>query len=61
MSINQEDLMAFVIYGCVTTGSVWKFLQLNDKMIQIDDKEYYLDQLPKILGIFLESVSHYSS
>ena len=44
------------IDGCVTTGSIWKFLRLTDKLIQLDDKEYYLDQLPKILGIFMESV-----
>jgi len=46
------------IHGCVTTGSVWKFMQLSEKLIQLDDKEYYLDQLPKILGLFVESVSH---
>jgi hypothetical protein len=47
------------IHGCVTTGSVWKFMQLTEKRIQLDDREYYLDQLPKILGLFVESVSHY--
>ncbi len=47
------------IYGCVTTGSIWKFLQLTEKMIRLDEKEYYLDQMPKILGIFVESVSYY--
>jgi hypothetical protein len=45
-----------LIYGCVTTGSIWKFLQLTEKMIRLDEKEYYLDQIPKILGIFVESV-----
>lgn len=48
------------IYGCVTTASVWKFLQLTEKLIRLDDREYYLDQMPKILGIFVESVSHYN-
>ena len=47
------------IYGCVTTGSIWKFLQLTEKMIRLDEKEYYLDQIPKILGLFVESVSYY--
>nr|VFK28356.1 MAG: hypothetical protein BECKMB1821G_GA0114241_103624 [Candidatus Kentron sp. MB] len=41
------------IYGCVTTGSVWRFLQLEDNTVSLDGTEYYLDQLSKILGVFL--------
>jgi hypothetical protein len=45
------------IYGCVTTGSIWRFLKLIDKTIYLDSIEYYLDQLSKILGIFLAGLS----
>jgi hypothetical protein len=44
------------VYGCVTTGSVWRYLRLTEAGIALDSAEYYLDQLPKILGIFLASV-----
>lgn len=39
------------IYGCVTTGNVWRFLRLNDHILAIDQDEYYIKELPKILGI----------
>jgi hypothetical protein len=39
------------IYGVVTTGSQWKFLQLTEQVVSIDLKEYYLQDLEKILGI----------
>jgi hypothetical protein len=42
-----------VIYGLVTTGSIWRFLRLDEGAVVLDSVEYYLDQLPKILGILL--------
>lgn len=45
-----------VIYGVVTTGSIWKFLKLSDTTIVIDLAEYYLDSVDQILGILLHIV-----
>lgn len=45
------------VCGIVTTGSIWKFLKL-DEVLYIDIKEYYLEQLSKIMGIVL-SILHY--
>ncbi len=45
-----------IIYGAVTTGSIWKFLKLTEKTVFIDQPEYYLDQLDKVLGILLHCV-----
>lgn len=39
------------IYGCVTTGSLWQFLKLTDKTIEVDLDEYFLKNIGKILGI----------
>jgi hypothetical protein len=39
------------IYGCVTTGDVWRFLRLRDRVLLIDSEVHYLDNLPVILGI----------
>jgi hypothetical protein len=39
------------IYGAVTTGSIWKFMQLDGSVISIDLTEYYLKDVNKILGI----------
>ncbi|MBD2328279.1 hypothetical protein [Alkalinema sp. FACHB-956] len=39
------------IYGAVSTGTNWKFLKLSGSTIEIDLTEYFILQLPKILGI----------
>jgi hypothetical protein len=44
------------IYGVVTTGTNWKFLRLNDKVIEIDLNEYFISQLGKILGILISTI-----
>ena len=41
------------VYGCVTTGSVWKFLRLSGSELAIDADEYGIAQHDKILGILL--------
>ena len=42
-----------VAYGCVTSGSHWRFLNLKEKDLFIDRWEYYLDDVAKILGILV--------
>jgi hypothetical protein len=44
------------IYGCVTTGTAWKFLQLRGTVVSIDLTEYTLSQVDRILGIFVHMV-----
>ena len=39
------------IFGVVSTGSAWKFLQLEGSTLTIDVPEYYADDLPKLMGI----------
>jgi len=39
------------VFGVVSTGSAWKFLRLEGTMLTIDVSEYYIDNLPKIMGI----------
>jgi hypothetical protein len=41
-----------VIYGAVTFGFEWKFLQLIEKEVIVDIDVYYLVELPKLLGVF---------
>ena len=39
------------MYGVVSTGTAWKFLTLEANVVTIDIPEYYIDNLPKIMGI----------
>lgn len=42
------------IYGCVTTGSLWKFLKLDGKDFYIDTLEYHIQAPEKIMAILTE-------
>jgi hypothetical protein len=46
------------IYGTVTTGTQWQFLQLTDRNLDIDVTEYYLDPMDRILGILHWMIEH---
>ncbi len=45
------------IYGVVTTGTVWQFLELESETIVVDLEEYPINDLPKILGILISFIS----
>ncbi len=44
------------IYGCVTNGNQWLFLQLTDNKVLVDLDEYYINQPEKIIGIFVNLI-----
>jgi len=50
---EREGTPIHRVYGAVTTGSLWKFLKLEGPTVAIDNREYHIENLPKILGILL--------
>lgn len=48
---EQEKESIPRIYGCVTTGTEWQFLILEESNILIDSKRYYIDNLNILLGV----------
>lgn len=54
---NHSKGLSQTIYGVVSTGTVWKFLKLEDEILKIDRGEYFITQLEQILGIFAEAFS----
>ena len=40
-----------LIYGCVTTGSEWQFLMLEDQTVTIDTKRFYLNEPGTLLAV----------
>jgi hypothetical protein len=48
-----------VVYGCVTTGVVWRFLKLEGNNLIIDVDVYCLDNVPRILGVLQTIVNLY--
>jgi hypothetical protein len=41
------------IYGVVTSGTVWRFLQLTDKVVSIDLTDYPLLPVNNVLGVLI--------
>ena len=39
------------VYGVVTTGGAWKFLRLDGTVLTLDVREYFVAELPAIMGI----------
>lgn len=50
-----------IIYGAVTTGTIWKFLTLAEKSVLIDAVDYHIKEVDKILGILLQPIQQYLS
>ena len=50
-NLSSDARSISTIYGAVTTGNLWKFLALQDQVVQIDLAEYSIPQLDRILGI----------
>ncbi|MBD2151442.1 hypothetical protein H6F44_15125 [Pseudanabaena sp. FACHB-1277] len=45
------------IYGIVTSGEIWKFLQISEQNVAIDLTDHYINNIDKIIGILLSFIS----
>lgn len=50
---EQQGNPQRVIYGVVSTGSLWRFLKLAGQQVFIDQDEYHIRELAKIFGILV--------
>jgi hypothetical protein len=55
---QKQGRITPIIYGAVTLGLEWKFIQLADNVATIDSNVFYLNQLPEILGTLQYIVSN---
>lgn len=56
---DKENRKINVIYGAVTTGSLWRFLKLEDNIVYIDLSEYHIKEINKIFGILINIINSY--
>src|SRR5919199_793495 len=54
---EREGNKIKAIYGTITTGSIWKFLKLEEQTVEIDLGEYFLNNVNKILGILAYGIN----
>jgi hypothetical protein len=50
---TMKDRSIETIYGVVTSGTVWRFLQLTDKVVSIDLTDYPLLPVDNVLGVLV--------
>ncbi|HTU21575.1 MAG TPA: hypothetical protein VMG10_26295 [Gemmataceae bacterium] len=50
---EREGTPVSAVYGCVSSGSLWRFLKLQGTRLSIDRPEYYLSDAGKIVGILV--------
>ncbi len=49
----REGIEIESIYGSVTTGTSWLFMRLTKNLIEVDNCEYFINEVDKILGILM--------
>jgi hypothetical protein len=54
---QQQGNSVATIYGTVTSGSLWRFLKLENQTVTFDLKEYALLPVEQILGILVQIAS----
>ena len=54
---RAKEIEVIYIYGVITTGSSWKFMQLKDDQITVDSQEYFIADAGKIMGILIYMVN----
>ena len=51
---NQTSLKdVSAIYGCITTGTVWRFMRLVGQTVEVDLEDYQLTPVSQIIGFFI--------
>jgi hypothetical protein len=58
---EREENATVAVYGAVTSGSVWRFLKLANSEIILDEQEYHIRQLPKLVGVLCWLVTPHES
>lgn len=39
------------IYGAITTGTNWRFMRLHNSLVEVEGREYFVNEIEQILGI----------
>lgn len=56
---NQSEVNP--IYGCVTTGTAWKFLKLEGTTASVDMMEYPIPPVDFVLGVLVWMIRKFES
>ncbi len=51
---QEENHDSSSVYGAVTTGDEWRFVKLEKNVAYIDNDQYYMSDIKKIIGILVK-------
>lgn len=55
---REQGVEISTITGAVTTGDIWRFMQLEGQIVKLDLSNFYLSQLDQILGILSSAIEN---
>ena len=50
---RRHNISADPIYGCVTSGTAWRFLRLSQSTLTMDLREFNITEVDRLLGILV--------
>jgi hypothetical protein len=50
---RQQHNAIHAVYGAVTTGNLWKFLRLIKSVVSVDNTEYHISQVERVVGMLV--------
>lgn len=53
---EKREVYPPFLYGCVTTGDEWQFMQLTGNELVIDTRKYYLVEIGELLAVFVSLI-----
>ncbi len=45
------------VFGAVTTGNLWRFLRLRERLVEIDGREYHHEHVDRIVGVLVHMLT----
>ena len=45
------------VFGAVTTGNLWHFLRLRERLVEIDGREYHYEHVDRIVGVLVHMLT----
>ncbi len=55
---QQRDNPLPIIYGVITSGYDWLFLKFDENKLFVDQKRYFLNDLPELLGCWQKLIDN---
>ena len=53
---RQQHNAIDAVYGAVTTGNLWKFLRLINTVVSVDNTEYHISQVERVVGMLVTMI-----